>query len=70
VLHLRGCVSTVDGTRVLRAEGSAQAADVQAALDLGSRVSAELEAQGAMDIVRELSTASGARIPPAGSPAD
>jgi hydroxymethylbilane synthase len=54
----------------LRAEGSAQAADVQAALDLGSRVSAELEAQGAMDIVRELSTASGARIPPAGSPAD
>jgi hydroxymethylbilane synthase len=73
VLHLRGCVSTVDGTRVLRAEGSAQAADVQAALDLGGRVSAELEAQGAMDIVRELSTASGARIPPAppaASPAD
>ena len=60
----------VDGTRVLRAEGSARAADVQAALDLGSRVSAELEAQGAMDIVRELSTASGARIPPAASPAD
>jgi len=73
VLHLRGCVSTVDGTRVLRAEGSATAADgadLQAALDLGSRVSAELEAQGAMDIVRELSTASGVRIPPAASPAD
>ena len=69
VLHLRGCVSTVDGTRVLRAEGSAQGADVKAALDLGSRVSAELEAQGAMDIVRELSTASGARIPPAPPPA-
>jgi len=33
-------------------------------------VSAELEAQGAMDIVRELSTASGARIPPAATPVD
>jgi hydroxymethylbilane synthase len=70
VLHLRGCVSTVDGTRVLRAEGSAHTTGVQAALDLGSRVSADLEAQGAMEIVRELSTASGARIPPAASPAD
>jgi hydroxymethylbilane synthase len=69
-LHLRGCVSTVDGTRVLRAEGSANATGVEAALDLGARVSAELEAQGAMDIVRELSTASGARIPPAATPAD
>jgi hydroxymethylbilane synthase len=69
-LHLRGCVSTVDGTRVLRAEGSTTAADVPAALDLGARVSAELEAQGAMDIVRALSTASGARIPPAATPAD
>ena len=69
-LHLRGCVSTVDGTRVLRAEASSEAGDVQAALDLGSKVSAELEAQGAMEIVRELSTASGARIPPAATPAD
>lgn len=69
-LHLRGCVSTVDGTRVLRAEGSANATGVEAALDLGARVSAALEAQGAMDIVRELSTASGARIPPAATPAD
>ncbi len=70
LLHLRGCVSTVDGTRVLRAEASSDATDVQAALDLGSKVSDELEAQGAMEIVRELSTASGARIPPAAAPVE
>jgi hydroxymethylbilane synthase len=64
-LHLRGCVSTVDGLRVLRAEGSASAPSVADAIELGRRVSADLEAQGAMEIVRELSTASGARVPPA-----
>jgi hydroxymethylbilane synthase len=69
-LHLRGCVSTVDATRVLRAERSSAATGVQAALDLGSQVSAELEAQGAMEIVRALNIASSTRIPPAAAPAD
>jgi hydroxymethylbilane synthase len=40
------------------------------AIELGRRVSADLEAQGAMEIVRELSTTSGARIPPAAAQAD
>jgi hydroxymethylbilane synthase len=70
VLHLRGCVSTIDARRVLRAEGSASAPSVADAIELGRRVSADLEAQGAMEIVRELSTASGARIPPAAAQAD
>ena len=69
-LSLRGVVSSVDGRRVLRAEGSAKAPDMAAALELGRRVSADLDAQGAMDIVRNLSTASGARIPPAAAPAN
>jgi hydroxymethylbilane synthase len=68
-LRLRGCVATPDGQRVLTAEGTAAAPDVEGALDLGRRVSADLEAQGAMDIVRALSTASGARVPPAAAPA-
>ncbi|SAK97152.1 porphobilinogen deaminase [Caballeronia arationis] len=68
-LHLRGCVATPDGTRVLTAEDTASAPDIAAALELGRRVSADLEAQGAMDIVRALSTASGARVPPAATPA-
>jgi hydroxymethylbilane synthase len=55
-LHLRGIVSMPDGRRVLRAEESAQAPDLAAALDLGRRVSADLEAQGAMEIVNTLST--------------
>jgi hydroxymethylbilane synthase len=69
-LRLRGVVSTVDGQRVLRAEASVTAPDVAAALELGRRVSADLEAQGAMDIVRSLSMASGARVPPAAAPAN
>lgn len=68
-LRLRGCVATPDGQRVLTAEGTAAAPGVEGALDLGRRVSADLEAQGAMDIVRALSTASGARVPPAAAPA-
>ena len=68
-LRLRGSVATPDGQRVLTAEGTATAPDVEGALDLGRRVSADLEAQGAMDIVRALSTASGARVPPAAAPA-
>jgi hydroxymethylbilane synthase len=68
-LRLRGCVATPDGQRVLTAEGTATAPDFEGALDLGRRVSADLEAQGAMDIVRALSTASGARVPPAAAPA-
>jgi hydroxymethylbilane synthase len=70
VLHLRGCVSTIDARRVLRAEGTARAPGVADAIELGRRVSADLEAQGAMEIVRELSTTSGARIPPAAAQAD
>jgi hydroxymethylbilane synthase len=69
-LHLRGCVASVDGGRVLCAEGSASTPGVSVAIDLGRRVSADLEAQGAMEIVRELSTASGARIPPAPAASD
>jgi hydroxymethylbilane synthase len=68
-LRLRGCVATPDGQRVLTAEGTAAAPDLEGALELGRRVSADLEAQGAMDIVRALSTASGARVPPAATPA-
>lgn len=55
-LHLRGAVSMPDGRRVLRAEESVQAPDLAAALALGQRVSTDLEAQGALEIVAALST--------------
>ncbi len=55
-LHLRGIVALPDGRRVLRAEASANSPDLDAALELGRRVSSELEAQGAMDIVNVLTT--------------
>jgi hydroxymethylbilane synthase len=58
-LHLRGVVATPDGQRVLSARASATAATTDAALELGREVASELEAQGALDIVRALSTASG-----------
>ncbi|OUL67907.1 hydroxymethylbilane synthase [Paraburkholderia hospita] len=58
-LHLRGVVATPDGQRVLSARASATAATTAAALELGREVASELEAQGALDIVRALSTASG-----------
>jgi hydroxymethylbilane synthase len=58
-LHLRGVVATPDGQRVLSACASATAATTDAALELGREVAGELEAQGALDIVRALSTASG-----------
>ncbi|MFM0739923.1 hydroxymethylbilane synthase [Paraburkholderia xenovorans] len=63
-LHLRGIVATPDGQRVLSAQASAPAPDVERAIALGKQVASELERQGAMDIVRALSTASG---PAAGS---
>ncbi len=55
-LHLRGIVSMPDGKRVLRAEESVSAPDLTAALELGRRVSADFEAQGAMEIVSALTT--------------
>ncbi|TCK33817.1 hydroxymethylbilane synthase [Paraburkholderia sp. BL8N3] len=64
-LRLRGLVATTDGARVMRAEASTMDPCMQAAIDLGRRVSADLEAQGAMDIVRALSSAS--LLPPATS---
>ncbi|WP_250450634.1 hydroxymethylbilane synthase [Caballeronia sp. ATUFL_M2_KS44] len=62
-LHLRGAVSMPDGKRVLRAEEHVRAPDFAAALALGQRVSADLEAQGAMDIVNALTTMSRADAP-------
>ncbi|BAN22439.1 porphobilinogen deaminase [Caballeronia insecticola] len=55
-LHLRGAVSMPDGQRVLRAEEAVRTPDLAGALALGKRVSADLAAQGAMDIVNTLST--------------
>jgi hydroxymethylbilane synthase len=63
-LHLRGIVATPDGQRVLSAQASAPAPTVERAIALGQEVASALEQQGAMDIVRALSTASG---PAAGS---
>jgi hydroxymethylbilane synthase len=58
-LHLRGVVATPDGQRVLSAQASAPAATTAAALELGREVASQLEAQGALEIVRALTTASG-----------
>ncbi|TXC79065.1 hydroxymethylbilane synthase [Paraburkholderia azotifigens] len=58
-LHLRGVVATPDGQRVLSAQASAAAPTTGAALELGREVASQLEAQGALEIVRALSTASG-----------
>jgi hydroxymethylbilane synthase len=58
-LHLRGVVATPDGQRVLNAQASAPAATTDAALKLGREVASQLEAQGALDVVHALSTASG-----------
>ncbi|WP_168792946.1 hydroxymethylbilane synthase [Paraburkholderia aromaticivorans] len=58
-LHLRGIVATPDGQRVLSAQASAPAPSVERAIALGQEVASALEQQGAMDIVRALSTASG-----------
>jgi hydroxymethylbilane synthase len=63
-LHLRGIVATPDGQRVLSAQASAPAPTVERAVALGKEVADALERQGAMEIVRALSTASG---PAAGS---
>jgi hydroxymethylbilane synthase len=58
-LHLRGIVATPDGQRVLSAQASAPAPTVERALQLGHEVAKALESQGALEIVRALSTASG-----------
>lgn len=58
-LHLRGMVATPDGRRVLTAQASSPAPTVGAAIELGREVAASLESQGALDIVRSLSPASG-----------
>ncbi|MHB9839732.1 hydroxymethylbilane synthase [Paraburkholderia terrae] len=58
-LHLRGVVATPDGQRVLSAHASAPAPTTGAALELGREVASQLEAQGALEIVRALTTASG-----------
>jgi len=67
-LYLRGAVAMPDGRRVLRAEEHVHAPDLAGALALGERVSADLEAQGAMEIVNALTTMSRADAPNA-SPA-
>ncbi|WP_144158864.1 hydroxymethylbilane synthase [Paraburkholderia sp. BCC1885] len=58
-LHLRGIVATPDGERILSAQASAPAPTVEQAVQLGREVAQALESQGALDIVRALSTASG-----------
>jgi hydroxymethylbilane synthase len=58
-LHLRGIVATPDGQRVLSAQASAPVPTVERALQLGREVANALEGQGALEIVRALSTASG-----------
>ncbi|MGF6765324.1 hydroxymethylbilane synthase [Paraburkholderia sp. GAS33] len=58
-LHLRGIVATPDGQQVLSAHASAPAPTVERALQLGREVANALEEQGALEIVRALSTASG-----------
>jgi hydroxymethylbilane synthase len=58
-LHLRGIVATPDGERILSAQASAPAPTVAQAVQLGREVAQALENQGALDIVRALSTASG-----------
>jgi hydroxymethylbilane synthase len=62
-LILRGAVSMPDGKRMLRAEEAVRAPDLAGALALGQRVSADLEAQGASEIVNALSTMSRADAP-------
>ncbi|BDC39049.1 porphobilinogen deaminase [Paraburkholderia terrae] len=62
-LHLRGVVATPDGQRVLSAQASAPAPTTGAALELGREVASQLEAQGALEIVRALTTASGPAAP-------
>ncbi|WP_250471633.1 hydroxymethylbilane synthase [Caballeronia sp. GAFFF1] len=62
-LYLRGAVSMPDGKRMLRAEEAVHAPDLAGALALGQRVSADLEAQGAAEIVNALSTMSRADAP-------
>lgn len=61
-LHLRGIVATPDGQRVLSAQASAPAPSIERALALGQQVASELAGQGALDIVRALSTASGPTV--------
>jgi hydroxymethylbilane synthase len=63
-LHLRGIVATPDGQRVLSAQASAPAPTVERALALGREVAIALEQQGALEIVRALSTASGRAAAP------
>ncbi|HXZ10431.1 MAG TPA: hydroxymethylbilane synthase [Paraburkholderia sp.] len=58
-LHLRGIVATPDGQRVLSAHATAVASNASEAVALGREVATALESQGALDIVRSLSTASG-----------
>ena len=66
-LNLRASIATPDASRVLRAEGSARAADIAGAIELGREVSRALIGQGALDIVRALvesSEAAGAEQAP------
>jgi hydroxymethylbilane synthase len=69
-LHLRGIVATPDGQRVLSAQASAPAPTVERALALGEEVAHALAQQGALDIVRALSTASGPAAAPGAAAGD
>ncbi|HTH61985.1 MAG TPA: hydroxymethylbilane synthase [Paraburkholderia sp.] len=59
-LNLRASIATPDASRVLRADGSAGAADTAGAVELGRQVAQTLIDSGALDIVRALSEAGGA----------
>ncbi|MDU0810915.1 MAG: hydroxymethylbilane synthase [Burkholderia sp.] len=53
-LYLRGCVSMLDGTRLILAEAVTTAISVADAVALGCDVSSKLKQQGALDIIRTL----------------
>lgn len=58
VLHLKGRVSTPDGTRVLATDACAHVTSQERALALGLEVAASLKEQGALEIVRSLAAGS------------
>jgi len=57
-LHLRGIVATPDGQRLLSAQASGPAPNVERARALGQDVADELVRQGALEIIRALGTVS------------
>ncbi|MDU0810266.1 MAG: hydroxymethylbilane synthase [Burkholderia sp.] len=58
-LYLRGCVSTLDGARLIIAEAVNTVISVADAIALGCTVSRKLKQQGALDIIRALTDSTG-----------